>query len=75
MTTKAPARPSRLTSQDPIDVKWRGEQMRASSAIEGIKGSPSLRAYAEKLERDGVPLEERIRLIGAFDGDAADFGG
>lgn len=75
MSAKAATPSSRLTSQDPVDVKWRGDQMRASSAIEGIEGSPSLRAYAERLESEGVPLEERIRLIGAYEGDSNQFPG
>lgn len=64
-------RQSRFSSQDPADIAWRVQQMYENSAIEGIERDPVLAAFVDQMDAEGVPPEEQIRRIIAFDRKAA----
>jgi len=57
---------SRLTSQKPAYIKWRVDQMRANSRIEGIEPDPRYVDFTAQMDTEGVPVEEQIERFKAF---------
>lgn len=62
---------SRFSSQKPEDIAWRVNAARVDSAIEGMERHPVLAKLVDDMDAAGVPVEEQIKRIIAFDLDAA----
>lgn len=56
---------SRYRSQHPDDIAWRKEQARHNNRLEGIEPDPILDAFVERMESEGVPVQERIKRLKA----------
>ncbi|MFQ6186297.1 hypothetical protein ACLMJV_30855 [Sinorhizobium meliloti] len=57
---------SRFTSQKPAYIKWRVDQMRANSRIQGMEPDPRYTDFTAQMDAEGVPVEEQIERFQAF---------
>jgi len=58
---------SRFSSQKPEDIAWRGNIAWVDAAIEGIERHPALAQLSEEMDAEGLPIEEKIKRVIAFD--------